>query len=185
MRPLKFIIFTIVMYTMNACAQDFPTTPETPKTPKVDDMHTEVTSTVSNSTSISNSGSIYKFTSKFQSSKKKGVLDILDNELSDLQTLKKGNQYSWRKVKNGKTVFECELSNTNLKMFVDKSDISYGFANRIKSLGNELRKYISAHKNYRYLASSSSVGEAQTRVDRAKEELQRSLKNLEKVKRNQ
>ncbi len=185
MKPLKFILLAFAMYTLNACAQDFPATPETPKTPNVDDMHTEVTSTVSNSTSVSNSGNIYKFTSKFQSSKRKGVLEMLENELNDMQVRKKGNQYTWTKVKNGETIFECELSNTKLKMLLHKNKTSYGFASRIKSLGNELRTYISAHKSFRYTASSNSVGDAQVRVERAKEELRRSLKNLENVKRKQ
>ncbi len=185
MRPFKFMILAIAMYTINACAQDFPATPETPKTPNTGDMHTEVTSTVSNSTSVSNSSDTYKFTSKFQFSKRKGILDILESELTDVQVQKKGSQYIWSKMKNGKTIFECELSKTKLRMFLDKKEASYSFHRRMKSLGNELRKYISAHRNFNYTASSSSVGDAQARVDRAKEELQRSLKNLEKTKRKQ
>ncbi len=182
MRTFKLTFLAFMMYTVNACAQDFPSTPKTPKT---GDMHTEVTSTVSNSTSVSNSDNIYKFTSKFQSSKRKGILNILENELNDVQVRKNGNQYTWSKVKNGETIFECELSNNKMRILLDKDEFSYSFNRKIKSLGDELRTYISAHKNFSYAKPSNSVGDAQSRVDRAKEELKRSLKNLEKTKRNQ
>jgi len=185
MRTFKFAFLAFMIYTVNACAQDFPTTPKTPATLSGNDMHTEVTSTVSNSTSVSNSNNIYKFTSKFQSSKRKGVLDILENELNDIQVRKKGNQYSWSKEKNGKIVFECKLTNSTLKIFLDKDESTYQFNKKVKKLGDELRIYISAHKSFSYTTSSNSVGDAQVRVDKAKEELKRSLKNLEKAKRNQ
>jgi hypothetical protein len=179
MRTFKLIILALMMYTVNAFAQDEPTTPKTPN-----DMQTEVTSTVSNSTSTSNSDNTYKLTSKFQSSKRKGVLDILVNELNDIQVRKKGNQYVWSTSKNGKTIFECELSNNKLKMLLDKDESSYSFNRKIKSLGKDLVQYISAHKSFSYATTSNSVGDAQVRVQKAKEELQRSLKNLEKTKRN-
>jgi len=182
MRTIKLILLVFMMYSVNACAQDFPATPATPET---DNMHTEVSSTVSNSTSVSNSNNTYKLTSKFQSSRRRGILDILENELNDFQVRKKENQYTWSKEKNGETVFTCVLSNNRLKILLDKNEVSYGFHRKIKNLGDELRIYISAHKNFRYTSASNSVGDAQVRVDRAKEELKRSLKNLEKAKRKQ
>ena len=102
MRTFKLTFLAFMMYTVNACAQDFPSTPKTPKT---GDMHTEVTSTVSNSTSVSNSDNTYKFTSKFQSSKRKGVLDILENELNDVQVRRKRKSIFMEQSKKRKNYF--------------------------------------------------------------------------------
>ena len=182
MKTFKFAFLGVLLYTASACAQDFP---KTPATSSNNDIHTEVTSTVSNSTSVSNSDNIYKFTSKFHLSKRKGILDILEDELNALEIQKKGNQYLWSKEQYGKTIFECKLSKNTLKIFLDKDESTYQFNKRVKNLGDELRIYISAHKSFSYATSSNSVGDAQVRVDKAKEELKRSLRNLENIKRNQ
>ena len=183
MKTIKIIFLITLLNTINAFAQNFPVTPEPPKTPNIGNMHTEVTSSVSNSTSISNSGNIYKFTSRFQTSKHSGIKDILIDELDVVQLEKSKNQYVWRKQKNGETIFECILNNNALKILLNKDESTYRFNKKIKNLGNELRKYISAHKSFSYANYSNSVSDAQLRVEKAKEELKRSVRNLEKVKR--
>ena len=180
MKNLILVFSISLLSIINACAQNFP---EPPKTPNTGNMHTEITSSVSNSTSVSNSGNIYKFTSKFQSSKHNGVKDILKDELDAIQLEKSNNQYIWKKQKGRETIFECILKNNTLKILLNKDESTYRFNKKIKNLGNELRKYISAHKNFSYANSSNSVSDAQLRVEKAKEELKRSVRNLEKVKR--
>jgi hypothetical protein len=159
------------------------TLPKTPTTPKTGDMHTDVTSTVSNSTSISNANEVYILTSKFQKSKKAGILSILKDELDNIKLLKSRNNFIWKKVEKGTTVFECKLSARNLKITLNKDDASRSFIGKIESLGDDLVEFISAHKSFETV-SKTSISAAQLRLERAKEELKRSIQQLEKAKEN-
>ncbi len=180
MRTLKIILALVI--SVNLYAQDFP---ETPETPTRNNKHTSVTTSVSNSTSVSDSDDTYKFKSKFDVSKKEGITSILEDELDDLKKTKKGNEISWIKYVNGKIAFECKLSKKNLYISTNKNKLSNSFNNRIKYLGEELSSFISAHKPFKWNSKkeSNSLSSAQLRLERAKVELEKSIKNLEKVKR--
>lgn len=184
MRTL-LLIFATVFIIGSISSQDFPETPKTP-TSRSNDKHTSVTTSVSNSTSISNSNKTYKFKSKFQASKRDGISSILRDELDALKMVKKGNELSWVKHKNNEIVFECTLSKRNLHILSNKKELSATFNAKIKSLGEELSNFIAAHKPFvwKNKKGANTITSAQLRLERAKEELQESIKNLKKVKRN-
>ncbi|CAL2103325.1 putative lipoprotein [Tenacibaculum sp. 190130A14a] len=183
MKTIQAILFKVCIYLMSTLSNaQVSETPQPPSTPN--NTHTDVTTTISNSTSVSNSNDTYKFYSKHESSKKEGVLDILEDALDNIPLTRKGRVYIWKKVKQGETVFYCNLTNNTLKIVLDKDEASYNFRKKIKHLGDELKKYISSHREHRFENTSNSVSNAQIRVDRAKEELKRAIRNLEKVKRN-
>lgn len=183
MKTIQIILFKVCVCLMPTLLNaQVPEPPQPPSTPT--NTHTDVTTTISNSTSVSNSNDTYKFLSKHESSKKEGVLEILEDALDNVAVKRSGNAYVWKKVKQGETVFYCKLTNNSLKMILEKDEVSYSFSKKIKHLGDELKKYISAHRKHRFESASSSVANAQIRVDRAKKELKRAIRNLEKVKRN-
>ena len=181
MKNFKTTFLATLLIATVSFGQSFPKTPATPKT---NDMHTNVTSTVSNSTSISNANEVYIFTSKFQKSKRDGILDMLEDELEHIKLSKSKNNFIWRKVDKGITIFECKLSAKNLKITLNKDDASRGFISKIESLGDDLVALISAHESFER-ATISSVSSAQLRLERAKEELKKSIQQLEKAKRKQ
>jgi hypothetical protein len=180
MKTIKSTFLVTVFCATMSFGQSFPKTPTPPKT---GNMHTDVTSTVSNSTSVSDSNDVYLFTSKFQKSKRDGVLDILEDELDNIKLIKSRNIYLWKKVQGGKTIFECKLTAKNLKITLNKEEASSGFSKKIEALGDDLISFISAHKSFETI-TKTSVSSAQLRLERAKEELKRSVRALEKVKRN-
>ena len=182
MRTIKITFLVTIFLTTVSFGQNFP---KTPATPNSGDMHTNVTSTVSNSTSVSNGNDLYVLTSKFQKTKRKGILDLLEDKLDNIKPLRKSNTILWRKVEKGITVFECKLTSKTLKISMNKDEVSSRFSSEIESLGDELVNFISAHKSFEYSTTKSltSVSSAQLRLENAKEELKRSIRNLEKVKR--
>lgn len=180
MKNFKITFLAILFIGTVSFGQTFPKTPTTPKT---GDMHTDVTSTVSNSTSISNANELYILTSKFQKLKRDGILDILEDELDNIKLLKSRNNYIWKKVEKGTTIFECKLSARNLKITLNKDEASRSFIGKIESLGDDLVEFISAHKSFETV-SKTSISAAQLRLERAKEELKRSIQQLEKAKRS-
>lgn len=180
MKNFKITFLAILFIGTVSFGQTFPKTPPTPKT---GDMHTNVTSTVSNSTSISNANEVYILTSKFQKSKRDGILNILEDELDNMKLLKSRNTYVWKKVEKGTTTFECKLSANNLKITLNKDEASRSFINKIESLGDDLVAFISAHKNSQ-TSTNTSISAAQLRLERAKDELETSIKQLKKAKRS-
>lgn len=180
MKAIQFILFKVAVCLIPTLLNAQVPKPPTPP----NNTHTDVTTTISNSTSVSNSNDTYKFLSKHESSKKEGVLEILEDALDDVAVKRSGNTYVWKKIKQGETVFYCKLTNSTLKMVLEKDEVSYSFSKKIKHLGDELKNYISSHRKHRFGNTYKSVSNAQIRVDRAKEELTRAIRNLEKVKRN-
>ncbi len=182
---MKLLRLTIasVLITLTACAQS----PEVPTPPTTPNSHTELvtsSSKGSSSTSVSDSNGSYKFRSKFHSSKREGVENILLDALDGIKLRKKGNKLEWEILQRGDVLFECSLNKNRLSIFVDKELSTGKFNKRIKRLGEDLQEYISSHKRHSfYNRRVNTVARAESRLERAKRELQESIKNLKEVKR--
>lgn len=177
-----FLIGSI--FTLAACAQNFPTPPQPPATPN-SSVYIKTSSSEESSTSISNTNNIYKFKSRFEFSRREGVEDILKDELDDIKSIKENGQTIWILSKNGRKAFECTLTERKLRIFLNKDAFTYKFNKKIKYLGDELRTFISGNERQcrRTKNKSYSVALAQTRVEKAKEELREAIEELKKTKR--
>ncbi|CAL2075805.1 hypothetical protein [Tenacibaculum sp. 190524A05c] len=177
------LTIALVLIALTACAQS-PRVPTPPQTPN--NSHTEVVtsgSRVSSSTSVSDSNGSYKFRSKFHSSKRDGVENILSDALDGIKLYRKNNKLEWEILQGGEVLFECSLNKNRLSIFVDKELSTGKFNKRIKNLGEELQAYISSHKRHSFNRRANTIARAENRLERAKRELQESIKNLEEVKR--
>ncbi|AUC14644.1 hypothetical protein BTO06_05595 [Tenacibaculum sp. SZ-18] len=193
---MKLIKTTFVFFfiTLTACAQTpgIPTPPTPPNT--IGSSHTEVvtsssssssSSRNSSSTSVSDENTSYKFRAKFHSSKRKGIENILTEALDGIQLRKRNRKLEWEILQGGDVLFECTLNKNRLSIFVDKELSTGKFNRRIKRLGEDIQEYISSHKRYNFASRGGiSVSRAEERLERAKRELENSIKNLEEVKRD-
>lgn len=178
----------LIFITLAACAQTprVPTPPPTPNTPG--SSHTEVvtssSSRVNSSTSVSDANSSYKFRSKFHSSKRKGIENILVKALDGIEMKKRNNRLEWEILQEGEILFECSLTQNRLSIYVNKELSTGKFNTIIKQLGEDLQDYISSYKSRKYVSRSASlISRAEERLERAKLEMEQSIKNLEEVRR--
>jgi hypothetical protein len=174
MKTTYLIFACIFTFSLATTAQVTPIPPN--------NKHTDVTTTVSNSTSVSNSGNSYKFTSKFQRSKRIKIQKLLAERLKGYGLKISGRNYVWSEERNGSLVFECKLTNKSMKMFLYKNEVSRSVYKKIKELGEELQKLITKHSNVSYY-KYSNVNEARENVRRAARELERAKERLRIVER--
>lgn len=181
MKTIQITILVLVTFILNSYTQNTPAPPQIPGT---GNSFTQTTTKISNSTSISSSGSTYKFKSKFQNSKRDGVEDILKETLSEITFNRTKKGMIWSKLIDGEIAFECVLTKRRLKIILNKEMFSSSFAQTIEELGEDLQEYVSIHKPHTFKNNSSnSLAEAEIRLEKAKEELEKSIKNLQKLKR--
>ncbi len=180
MKTILITILAVFTCILNSCAQSFP---EPPQPPNSGNTHTEITNTVSNSTSVSSSGNSYKFKSKFQGSKRVGVENIIKDVLEDITYNKTENGIVWNRLVDGEVAFECVLTKRRLKIILNKEAFSTSFLEKIEELGEDLQEYVSTHKEHTFnRGRSNSVVQAEIRLERAREELKRATKNLKRAK---
>ena len=158
------------------------TTPEPPKPPK-----TPTTSTKSYSVSVENDDNVkqnssvsvsvsdesYKFRARFHGSKTEGLKARLLEGLGKKNLTIKGSTYLWTDAKQGDDLFECKLTNGQLRIYLDTEMASKDFTNDIKKLGDELKHYI----------SGSSAKDATKELEKAERELERAERELARAKR--
>ena len=172
------LIFTFMFaFVLSSTAQVTPIPPNTSSTSK----HTNVTTSISNSTSVSNSDDSYKFTSRFQKSKRFQIQELLSKRLKGYGLKVSGKNYVWSEKRNGSLVFECKLTNRSMKMFLYKNEVSNSAYKKVKTLGEDLQKLITKHTNTSY--GYRSVDNARENVRRAKRELERAKERLKIVER--
>ncbi|WP_435263249.1 hypothetical protein [Tenacibaculum sp. nBUS_03] len=164
----------------------FTTIAQTPPIPPASNysgnIHTDVTSTISNATSISNSNDFYNFTAKFQKSKRNEIQKLLKEKLKGYMLKVQGSNYVWSKESNGYLVFECTLRKKTMKIFLNKNEVSQYSYNKIRTLGNGLQKLITKHSRSRN--GFNSIEHARENVKRAKRELERAEERLRIIEGN-
>jgi len=176
---LIFACMLALVFTGNA--QGTPKTPTPPTTNFSGSNHTSITTSISNTTSVSNSDDSYKFTSKFQGTKRKKIQELLSKRLKGYGLKISGKNYVWSEEGNGSVVFECKLTNSTLKMFLYKNEVSNSAYRKVKALGVELQKLITKHSNsgFKY----NDVNSAREDVSRAARALKRAKERLKIVER--
>jgi hypothetical protein len=178
MKITNLIFACMFTFVLSITAQ---VTPIPPKTNSFGNKHTNVTTSISNSTSVSNSDDSYKFTSRFQKSKRVKIQELLSKRLKGYGLKVSGKNYVWSEKRNGSLVFECKLTNRTMKLFLYKNEVPNSAYKKVKALGVELQKLITKHSNTGY--GYRSVNSAKEDVRRAERELKRAKERLKIVER--
>lgn len=174
---LTIAMIGLSLFSLNA--QSTPESPETPKTTKGTSYSISINNdddkSSNSSVSISKTDDTYKFRANYHNSKNEGVKAIVLKSLGKTNLNIKGNTYLWTDSKNGDEVFECKLTKGHLRMSLDTNLVSHEFSEKIKSLGNELKYYISGTDKNKENAKNA---------ERAKKDLERAERDLERAKRD-
>lgn len=180
---ITHLVFLFMFTSVFTTIAQAPPTPPTPSNSSYSrNRYIDVTTKISNSTSISNSDDSYDFTAKFQKSKRNEIEKLLKEKLKGYKLKVLGSGYVWSKESNGSLVFECTLRKKTMKMFLYKNEISQYSYNKIKDLGNDLQKLITKHSRLRN--GFNSIENARENVRRSKRELEIAEERLRMIKRN-
>ncbi|WP_299135090.1 hypothetical protein [uncultured Tenacibaculum sp.] len=180
---ITHLVFLFMFTSVFTTIAQTPPTPPTPSNSSYSgNRHTDVTTTISNSTSISNSDDSYDFTAKFQKSKRNEIQNLLKEKLKGYKLKVQGSNYVWSKESNGSLVFECTLRKKTMKIFLYKNEVSQYSYKKIKALGNDLQKLITKHSRSRN--GFNGMEHARENVRRAKRELERAEERLRMIQRN-
>jgi len=185
-------VVALLFTSISATAQSTP-----PNPPPIPDVSVTTSSTSTSSTSInsdshdsshsssisiSHSNDSYKFKARYHSSKNNGVKEMLISELGRKNLKIKGNTLTWLQSKNGEEFFECKLSKGRLYIDLDTNNASTSFSEKIKTLGLDLKYYIS--NSNKEEDQSRKLHEAEKNLEHAKKNLEKAKRDLERSKKN-
>ena len=181
---MKTIILTAVLALFlgnNFYAQTTPAPPKTPKTSKgisysitFDTDDAEDNSSVS----IKRNDDIYKFSARFHESKTGNIKKLLVDKLGKSNLKIVGNTYRWIKTENGEKLYDCKLTDTTLKIYVDKEYANSKVVDMLDEFGTVLKDVISGTDSKK---EAKEIAERD--LKRAERELARAKRKLEKIKR--
>ena len=127
--------------------------------------------------SVSISDDEYKFRARYHQSKNEGVKAILKDQLGKNHLKVSGNTYRWTDGENSDNVFSCKLSKGQLRIYLDTDIASEAFTEKIKTLGKDLKYYISGTN------AKKEMSKAQRELERAERELARAKREAERAAR--
>lgn len=179
MRTLILTTTAIAFFIVNSvCAQ---TPPETPKKSKgtsysitFDTDEEEDNSSVS----IKRNDDIYKFNAKFHESKTGSIKKLLIDKLGKSNLKVDGDIFRWIKSENGDKLYDCKLTETTLKIYVDKEYANSKLVAMMDEFGTVLKDAISGTDS-----KKQAKEDAERELKRAERALERAKKELERVKR--
>lgn len=181
---MKHLIFTTVIalfLSSNFFAQKTPTPPETPNKSKgtsysitFDTDEEEENSSVS----IKRNDDIYKFNAKFHESKTGSVKKVLIDKLGKSNLKVDGDTYRWIKSENGEKLYDCKLTETTLKIYVDKEYANSSVVHMIDELGTVLKDTISGTDS-----KKRAKEDAERELKRAERALERAKREVERIKK--
>ncbi len=136
----------------------------------------------SSSVSVSHSNDFYRFKARYHKSKNPGIKDILISELGRKNLKINNHTFIWSEKKNGENNFECKLSKGRLYMYLNIENVSTSFYEKIKTLGLDLKYYIS--NSNKEEDQSRKLQEAEKNLEHAKKNLEKAKRDLERSKTN-
>ena len=181
MKHLFLISVFVLFLTTSLKAQKTPEPPKPPKTTKstsysitFDTDEAEDNSSVS----IKRNEDVYKFNAKFHESKTGTVKKMLVDKLGNANLKVDGDTFRWIKSENGEKLYDCKLTETTLKIYVDKEYANSKIVNMIDDFGTDLKDAISGTDS-----KKEAKENAERELKRAERELKRAKRELERVKR--
>jgi len=171
---MKHLIQTVVVvfFTLSLNAQT--AAPEPPRIPIT------YSSTQSSSFSVSKTDEDLRIKGRFHKSRFEAVKSMLIEKLGEDGLTISGNSYKWS---YGADSFDCKLSQTSLKLYLDYASNNSNFISHVEDLASNLKYAISGgNPKDDVKRAQDEIRRAEDDVARAKEELERARKRLEKKK---
>ena len=173
---MQTLIKTLVLLVFTISANSQTTTPEPPKNP------TAYSSTHSSSLSVSKSDEDIRIKARFHKSRFETVKSLLLNTLGKDGLVSNDNLYKWSYDSDN---FECKLTKTNLKLFLNYESANSNFINLIEELSKSLKYAVSGgNPEDDIKQAQEAISRAEADVARAKEELERAKANANHAKKN-
>ena len=91
-----------------------------------------------------------------------------------------GNTYRWIKNENGEKLYDCKLTENNLKIYVDKEYATSTMISMMDEFGDVLRDAISGTDSKE--AAERELKIAKKRLEEAKQDLERAKRNMNRKK---
>ncbi|WP_460220502.1 hypothetical protein [Psychroserpens sp. MEBiC05023] len=185
-KSYTLMILIVFLSVLSLQAQTTPEPPTPPKTTSGTSYSISIDNdddeTSNSSVSISISDDAYKFRSSFHNTKNEGVKNMLIKHLGKQDLKINGNTYLWSNSNGGDEFFECKLTKGHLRMYVDTEIASKSLFDKIQTLGNDLKYYISGTDRKKEEAKKAE--RAQRDLERAQRNLERAQRDLERAKRD-
>lgn len=181
MRTLFLTIALVLFLGNNFYAQTTPTPPETPKVSKstsysitFDTDDAEDNSSVS----IKRNDDIYKFSARFHESKTGSIKKLLVDKFGKSNLKIVGDTYRWVKNEKGEKLYDCKLTETTLKLYVDKEYANSKIITMMDEFGVVLKDAISGTDS-----KKEAKENAERDLKRAERDLARAKRALERAKK--
>jgi hypothetical protein len=132
------------------------------------------------SVSIKRNNNIYKFSARFHENKTGRIKKMLLSELGNTNLTVSSDTFSWVENEKGQKLYECKLTETRLKIFVDKEYANSSVIEMMDKLGLALKDLISGKdtKKEEKEQAESAFKDAESALESAKQELERvKIKN--------
>lgn len=129
------------------------------------------------SVSIKRNEGVYRFKARFHESKTGGIKKILVDELGNSNLIVSGDEFKWLKTENGEKLYECKLTENNLKIFVDKEFASTKMIDLMDEIGVTIKDAISGSDS-----EEDAKKEAERELKRAEKQLMHAKRDLERFK---
>lgn len=184
MKRLFLTTVVAVFLSSNLFAQKTPTPPEPPKTHSTSESKTTSYSITfdtddvedNSSVSIKRNDDIYKFSAKFHESKTGSIKKLLIDKLGKSNLKVDDDTFRWIKSENGEKLYDCKLTDTTLKIYVDKEYANSNIVNMMDEFGTVLKDAISGTDSEEEAKKDAEKGlkDAERALARAKRELERA-----------
>ena len=145
------------------------------------------------SISVKESNSVYKLRASYDAKYHDNIFKLLYKELGEANQ-RNGDRFNWEKSKGNETIYECDLAEGNIRLYLDKDQLSNKEFEKLKDLAEKITDKIGGG-SYSYnshgvkieieKSEEKSLEKAEKELELAKKELERALKEVEKAKRKE
>ncbi|WP_347923604.1 hypothetical protein [Pontimicrobium sp. SW4] len=183
MKTILISISFITLNTLSVFSQQLP--PPPPKPPIMGNntsgyyskntsigIHDNQKSNVS--ISISSTDAFYKLKAKFPKDRTLEIKDVLMSEMGSNNLVSKKNQDIWSVKSNGDDIYEINLRNGNISMYIDKEVASSALVEKFGDIGLIIKSFISGNDD-----DNSEMREAD-RLQREAEHMKRNAEHMQR-----
>ena len=179
MKNLFLTTVVALFLSTSLFSQTKPTPPETPKKGTSYSITFDTDDKEDNSSvSIKRNDDIYKFSARFHESKTGSIKKLLVDKLGKSNLNIIGDTYRWVKSEGGEKLYDCKLTDTTLKIYVDKEYANSKIVDMMDEFGIVLKDAISGTDSKKEAKET-----AERDLKRAEKELARAKRALERAKR--
>ena len=179
MKTPFLIVASVLFLSVNLFSQTPPTPPKTNSTVSYSkgssySINFDTDDTEDNSSvSIKRNDNIYKFNAKFHESKSGSIKKLLVDKLGNSDLKVSNDTYRWMKSENGEKLYDCKLTDSTLKIYVDKEYANTKLVEMMDEFGIVLKDLISGSdsKEEEKRIAESELESAERELERAKKAL--------------